>query len=663
MSLARVQSLSISFGDKPVLSEVSFAIDRDQRIALVGRNGTGKSTLLKLLAGLQQADSGDIVFRQGIQVAYLPQDVPAKLEGTVAEVVASALGDVGQHLVDFQRVTQAFGEGEDCADEMSRLQELIDAADGWSLSQRIDEILSRMSLDGEVLFNTLSGGLRRRVLLAKALLTKPDILLLDEPTNHLDIPSIEWLEQTLASLRCTLVFVTHDRAFLKRLANRIIELDRGFLTDWPGNHDKYVAGKAAALEAEQQQNALFDKRLAEEEVWIRQGIKARRTRNEGRVRALKQMRLERSQRIERQGTAQLAANMGNKSGKVVVEAKDITFGFDANTVVKNLTTTMMRGDKIGVIGPNGVGKSTLVRLLLGQLEPQSGTVKLGTNLDVAYFDQLRDQLRDDLSAMDNVSGGQDMVTINGETKHIIGYLQDFLFMPARARAPITALSGGETNRLMLAKLFLKPSNFLVLDEPTNDLDVETLELLEALVSEYPGTVLLISHDREFLDNTVTSTLVFGENGRVFDYVGGYTDAMRQYETQTGKPSKAAPQMRSVSSTQTQTQSKSNPGSNSDKKSSAENPDFATGQADAQKAKKALKLSYKDQRELDALPAKIEAIENSLDEIQKTMSSADFYTNGKDTAPVIEAANKAEAALEQLFERWDELDNLTRGNAN
>ena len=645
MSLARAQSLSISFGDKPVLAEASFAIDGDQRIALVGRNGTGKSTLLKLLAGIIKPDSGDIVFRQGVQVAYLPQDVPATLEGTIADVVASALGEVGQHLVDFQRVSLAFANGEDCADEMTRLQELIDASDGWRLSQRIDEVLSRMALNGGELFNNLSGGLRRRVLLAKALLTQPDILLLDEPTNHLDIPSIEWLEQTLLGLRCTLVFVTHDRAFLKKLANRIIELDRGLLTDWPGNHDKYLLGKAAALNAEQQQNALFDKRLAEEEKWIRQGIKARRTRNEGRVRALKQMRLERSQRIERQGTAQLAANVGNKSGKVVVEAHEVTFGFDTQPVVKNLSTTMMRGDKIGVVGPNGVGKSTLVRLLLGELSPQSGSVKLGTNLDIAYFDQLRDQLRDDLSAMDNVSGGQDMVTINGETKHIIGYLQDFLFLPARARAPITALSGGETNQLMLAKLFLRPSNFLVLDEPTNDLDVETLELLEILVSDYPGTVLLISHDREFLDNTVTSTLVFGENGKVFDYVGGYTDAMRQFEAQTGVPSRAASQSQPSSVAKTTTQTR--------------------GGADAKVAKtdntKAAKLSYKDQRELDALPGKIEATESTLDELQQTMSAADFYTSGNDTAPIIEAASKAEAELEKLFARWDELDSQQRGS--
>jgi len=489
MSLARVQSLSISFGDKPVLLDASFAIDSDQRIALVGRNGTGKSTLLKILAGLQAADSGDVVFRQGVQVSYLPQDVPTVLDGTVAQVVSGALGDVGQLLLDYQRVSMEFAEGKDSADELSRLQTQIDSVDGWRMSQRIEEILSRMSLNGDVEFNTLSGGLRRRVLLAKALLTDPDILLLDEPTNHLDIPSIEWLEQTLMGLRCTIVFVTHDRAFLKRLANRIIELDRGALTDWPGDHAKYLVGKAAALDAEQQQNALFDKRLAEEEKWIRQGIKARRTRNEGRVRALKQMRHERSQRIERQGTAQLSANMGGKSGKVVIEANKLSFGFGEKSVVKNFSTIMMRGDKVGVVGPNGVGKSTLVRLLLGELEPQSGDVKQGTNLDIAYFDQLRGQLRDDLTAMDNVSGGQDMVTVNGETKHIIGYLQDFLFMPARARAPITALSGGETNRLMLAKLFLKPSNFLVLDEPTNDLDVETLELLETLVSDYARTAL------------------------------------------------------------------------------------------------------------------------------------------------------------------------------
>lgn len=649
MSLARVQSLSISFGDKPVLSDASVAIDGDQRIALVGRNGTGKSTLLKLLAGQQQPDSGEIVFRQGVSVSYLPQDVPTRQPGTIASVVASALGDVGQHLIDYEAVVAAMADGADVGDKMARIQAKIDAVDGWRLSQRIDEILSRMGLDGNVEFDTLSGGLRRRVLLAKALLNDPDILLLDEPTNHLDIPSIEWLEQTLMGLRCTLVFVTHDRAFLKKLANRIIELDRGVLTDWPGNHDKYLTGKAAALEAEATQNALFDKRLAEEESWIRQGIKARRTRNEGRVRALKQMRQERSQRIERQGTAQLAANVGSKSGKVVVEVEGIGFSYDNKPIVKQFSTTILRGDKIGVVGPNGVGKSTLIRLLLGELEPTDGTVKLGTHLDIAYFDQLRAQLRTDLSAMDNVSGGQDMITINGETKHIIGYLQDFLFLPARARAPITALSGGETNRLMLAKLFLKPSNFLVLDEPTNDLDVETLELLETLVADYPGTVLVISHDREFLDNTVTSTLVFGENGRVFDYVGGYTDAMRQYEKQTGR---SKPVMNKGQGKKNQESAK------------APNDTSAPSPSDVQiadkSAAKTVKLSYKDQRELDGLPAAIEKAENELDALQAQMSAPDFYTSGQDTAAVIEAAGEAEMALEKLFTRWDELDSLQSG---
>jgi len=475
------------------------------------------------------------------------------------------------------------------------------------------------------------------VLLAKALLTEPDILLLDEPTNHLDIPSIEWLEQTLMRLRCTIVFVTHDRAFLKRLANRIIELDRGVLTDWPGDHNAYLTGKAAALEVEQQHNALFDKRLAEEEKWIRQGIKARRTRNEGRVRALKQMRVERQQRIERQGSAQLAANVGSKSGKLVVEASDIHFGYDDQALVNKFSTTIMRGDKIGVVGPNGVGKSTLVRIVLGELEPTSGDIKLGTNLDIAYFDQLRSQLRSDLSVMDNVSGGQDMITVNGTSKHIIGYLQDFLFTPARARAPITALSGGETNRLMLAKLFLKPSNFLVLDEPTNDLDVETLELLEALVADYPGTVLVISHDREFLDNTVTSTWVFGDNGRVFDYVGGYTDAMQQFHAQHARKSAAT-----------------NASAKASEKSASTNRSTTTA------ASKRTKLSYKDQRELDALPEKIEVAETELEAVKQQMSAPDFYTNGQDTSAVIEQATQLEQALEQLFERWEALDSQQNG---
>ena len=633
MALLRLQSLNISFGDKPVLNSVDLRVNEHERIALVGRNGTGKSTLLKIVGGTIKPDAGEIIARQGLRIAYLQQDVPAEFDGSIYSVVAGGLSDAGQLLSDYQTESELLANGTGSLDKLSRLQSQLDACDGWALGQKVSETLSRMSLDPDIAFNTLSGGLKRRVLLARALLTEPDILLLDEPTNHLDITAIEWLEEHLMSLRCTLIFITHDRSFLRRLATRIIELDRGELTDWPGNFATYLTGKEAQLATEAKQNALFDKKLAQEEVWIRQGIKARRTRNEGRVRALKKLREERRQRIEVVGKAKLDINKANASGKIVIEAENVSFSFGDTPIIQRFNATIQRGDKVGVIGPNGVGKSTLIRLLLGQLTPDSGTIKTGTNLEVAYFDQLRGALNPALSAMENVGEGRDSVEINGQTKHIISYMQDLLFAPDRARAPITALSGGETNRLMLAKLFLKPSNMLVLDEPTNDLDVETLELLESLVTDYAGTTIIISHDREFIDNTVTGTLVFEGNCAVREYVGGYSDWLAQ-----------RPAVVDTQKNKTDTQNKTS------QKQGVREPTHKT--PDTPKVKK---LSYKDQRDLEQLPEKIERMENKIDEIQTLMSQPDFYRSNNDTESIISESGRLQSELEALYKRWEELE--------
>ena len=645
MALIRLNSASISFGDQPVLDNVDLAIDADQRIALVGRNGTGKSTLLKILAGMIKPDSGECTTVKNLRLAYLQQDVPVDLEGSIYSVVASGLENIGTLLSDFQATTQLLAEpansdSQELQNRLAKLQEQLDNNDGWRLQSQVEETLSRLQLNGNGCFEQLSGGLKRRVLLGRALLQEPQILLLDEPTNHLDIESVTWLEKYLAGLRCTIAFVTHDRAFLESLANRIIDLDRGHISDWPGNYQRYLQGKADLLKDEEQANALFDKKLAQEETWIRQGIKARRTRNEGRVRALKKLRQEHAQRRNQSGNANMQVNQAARSGKKVIEATDISFGFDGTKLVDKFSLTLMRGDKLGLIGPNGVGKSTLVNLLLGKLDPQQGEIKHGTNLEIAYFDQMRSVLRPDLSAQDNVSGGKDMIEMNGETRHIIGYMQEFLFSPERARAPITALSGGETNRLMLAKLFLQPSNVLVLDEPTNDLDIETLELLEDLLANYPGTVILISHDRSFIDNVVTSTIVFNGSGRLAEFVGGYTDWLHQSgnAAATGKK---------------KTASKNSPGSSSQ-------PAIAATQTQ-EKTPKQAKLSYKLQRELEQLPQLIDDLEGEISQLEKTMSEPDFYkSSGPDDNSVNETVDRAKQAAEELdqaYQRWDELESM------
>ena len=622
MSLLRLQNIHVSYGVPALLDGVDFSIERGERVALLGRNGTGKSTLMKCIQGDVLPDEGEIVKDQSIKVARLEQDVPQDLQGDVYDVVAEGAGDAGKLVAKYHHLVQDLGS-DAAMQQLERLQAEIDACGGWSIEQQVTRVLSRLELPADVDINTLSGGLKRRVLLARALVQQPDLLLLDEPSNHLDIDSIRWLEEFLLGSDLTLLFITHDRSFLRRLATRIVEIDRGVLTSWDGSYEKYLRGKQAALEAEERQQQEFDKKLAQEERWIRQGIKARRTRNEGRVRALKKMREERAQRRAKVGKASLAANQAERSGKVILEAENLAGGYDDVTVFTNLSTSILRGDKIGIIGRNGCGKSTLLNTLLEKQPPLAGSLKVGTNLEIAYFDQLRLALNPQLSARDNIADGSDNVVINGNPRHVISYLQDFLFSPERANAPITKLSGGERNRLMLAKMFAKPANMLVLDEPTNDLDVETLELLEELLVDYQGTVLLVSHDREFLDNIVTSVLVFEGAGNVKEYVGGYSDWERQ------KP---------------QPENKTTDNKKREKKT--ENP--------AKSAAK--KLSYKDQRELDALPALIEKLELEQQSLHEQLQQPDFYQQEQSVVAEVTAdLERVEQALEQAYQRWEELE--------
>jgi len=638
VALIRAQSLTVAFGAVPVLDRINFAIQENSRTALVGRNGEGKSTLLKVIGGYIDADSGELSRRSSLKTAYLQQTVPTTMTGDVYACVASGLPEAGDLLAEFHKLstdTENFD-----ADKLQRVQDKIEAADAWALGQRVEETISRMSLNGDTNVAGLSGGMKRRVLLASAIVSDPDILLLDEPTNHLDIGSIDWLEQYLIGLNCSVVFVTHDRAFLNSVANNIIELDRGQLTHWPGNYEKYQTMKQQALDVEAEHNAQFDKKLAQEEAWIRQGIKARRTRNEGRVRALEAMREQHRERRNRSGSAKMSVNAADRSGKVVFETDNISFAFDDNIIVSNLSVSILRNDRLGIIGPNGCGKSTLINLLLGKLEPQQGAIKLGTQLEIAYFDQLRTALDPNLSAADNVSEGQDTLQINGVQKHIMSYMQDFLFAPDRARAPITALSGGETNRLLLAKLFLKPSNVLVLDEPSNDLDVETLELLESLLSEYKGTVILISHDRKLLDNVVTRSLVHQGNGKFVDVVGGYTDFLRELKNSTtlrpifgDDEHLAAKKAKANSSTASST------------------PTAATSATN----KPAKKLSYKVQKELDELPDLINQLEEKLAGLHSAIATPTFYDDKAKADTVLADADAVQAQLDAAYKRWEELE--------
>ena len=624
MSLVTLQDVDFSVGGPLLLDHVTFSIDSGERIALIGRNGAGKSTLLKLVSGDLRPDDGEVRVESGVRIARMEQEVPAGASGSVWDVVADGLGELGHWLAEFHHLSHA---AEIDADALAKVQSKIEDAKGWSLDQRVTEVLSRLQLDGEATFEGLSGGLRRRVLLARALVSSPDVLLLDEPTNHLDIEAIDWLEGFLKGWNGALVFITHDRRFLRSLATRIVEIDRGKITSWPGDWANYLRRREERLHAEEQENARFDKLLAQEEVWIRQGIKARRTRDEGRVRRLKAMRVDCAQRRELAGSVKMEAAQTGASGRKVIEADSVSFAYGDKSIVHEFNTTIMRGDRIGLIGPNGSGKTTLLRLLLGELAPQQGEVRPGTQLQIAYFDQYRATLREDWNALENVAEGRDSVTINGRSKHVVGYLQDFMFTPERARAPITRLSGGERNRLLLAKLFAQPSNLLVMDEPTNDLDAETLELLEELLADYTGTLLLVSHDRDFLDNVVTSTLVLEEGGGIGEYVGGYSDWERQRAIAA-----SAPIVRGTLA------------------SAAPSP-IAVEPAAAKR-----KLSYKDSRELEALPARIEALDARVAELTAAMADPAFFQ--RDSAAINadnEKLAQAQSELDAAYARWEELE--------
>lgn len=606
MSLITIKDLTIQFRGPALLDGVDCEIAAGQKIGLLGRNGAGKTTLMRMLMGDVEPDHGSIQFASGCRVAMMQQEVPDGGDESNLEIVLQGMGD-----------------RDDLAD--------------WQKEQMALRVLSRMQLDPETRFAKLSSGMKRRVLLARALAPEPDVLLLDEPTNHLDLDSIQWLEGFLARWSGTLVFVTHDRSFLDRLANRILEIDRGRIFDWQCDYSTFLQRKEAALDAEEKQNALFDKKLAEEERWIRQGIKARRTRNMGRVRALEEMRRQRQQRQERQGTVDLKIDSGLKSGQLVAELKNVSFRYGDRTILSGLTTTVMRGDKIGIIGPNGAGKSTLLKILLGQLEPQSGSVRTGTNLQIAYFDQLREQLDGDQTVAENVGDGYENISVGGRSRHVIGYLSDFLFSPERARTPVRFLSGGERNRILLAKLFAKPANVIVLDEPTNDLDYETLEMLEQRLVEYEGTVLLVSHDRTFLDNVVTSTLVFQQDG-VHAYDGGYQDWQRQVVNRPAETPSVPAERSEKKSDKTH------------RKSASVGSDLATsGQR---------KLKFTERKELEDLPEKIELLEADIAAESEKMADPEFYQQPSDKIAQAQAQlNQQQEALRQLYERWEELESL------
>jgi ATP-binding cassette subfamily F protein uup len=624
MSLISLQNITLSFGGLPILQQINLQIEPGERLCLVGRNGEGKSSLMKLIVGDLEPDSGNIIRQQGLRVARLSQNVPLDLNGPVFEVVAGGLGELQIFLKQYHDISLRLssGGGENLLIEMETLQHQLETKGGWQAQQRIETVISRLQLNADSIFSELSGGMKRRVLLARALVSDPDLLLLDEPTNHLDIHAITWLEGFLLNTNISLLFVTHDRMLLRKLATRIIDLDRGCLTSWPGDYDTYLRRKAETLSAEASQQSRFDKKLAKEEIWIRQGIKARRTRNEGRVRDLVKMRKAFKARQEVVGHAHMQIQESVPSGKLVAELKEVTFGYDDNIIIQNFSTAILRGDKIGIIGSNGSGKTTLLRLLLGDLKPQQGSVKLGTNLETAYFDQHRFLLDENDTVINNVGEGNDMLTINGRQKHIMGYLQDFLFTPDRARSPVRVLSGGERNRLLLAKLFTKPANILVLDEPTNDLDAETLELLEELLFDYKGTALLVSHDRALLNNVVTSTFVFGKEGKIQEYAGGYDDWLiqRPVEIAEAKPK-------------------------SEKKVKKKSKPVGLR-----------KLTFNEARELDRLPQNIEAMETEQQEFYNSMADPTFYQQESTIISQAKAKfEELERSLAKAYQRWEDLE--------
>ena len=637
MAYITLRDVHLAFGGPALLDGANFNLERGERVCLIGRNGEGKSTLLKLIEGSLLPDTGEVSIQNGLTVSMLAQDVPMD-SGKVADIVADGAGEAATVLKDYHEASDAcvLGDMEAC-DRMGMLQHKLDQLDGWALENKVNTILGKMGLDPNADLADLSGGRKRRVLLARALLTQPDVLLLDEPTNHLDVESIEWLEKFLLDQNnLTLLFISHDRSFVDSIATRIVELDRGVLRGYEGNYSRYLDLKAQQMEAEEKQNALFDKKLAEEEAWIRQGIKARRTRNEGRVRALKALREESKARRSQQGKVSMATQEAHRSGKLVFEIENLSVSYGQQPLIKDFSAIVLRGDRIGLVGDNGVGKTTLIKAILGEIQ-HGGSVKTGTQLEVAYFDQLRNALDLEKTVMANVSEGSDFVDVNGNRRHIYSYLQDFLFSPERARTPVKALSGGERNRILLAKLLLKPSNLIVMDEPTNDLDMVTLELLEEMLSEYKGTLLLISHDRAFMDNVVTSTWVFDGKGNIDEYIGGYQDYLEQRPDQ-----KVVDQKSDVKKAQAKAE--------------------AAALAAATPTPKKVKLSYKDQRELEQLPTEIEKLEAEQTELSEKLADGSWFVSDANAATLASQrlAEIDELLLEKL-ERWDVLENLSKGS--
>jgi ATP-binding cassette subfamily F protein uup len=633
MALLGMQDVNIAFGGPLLLDHARFLIERGERVCLLGRNGAGKSTLMKLLDGTIAPDSGEVVRQTGVTVARLEQEVPGDIDGSTFDVVAAGLGEVGSLLARYHAASHRVGASATPAAlrELDRLHHALDAAGAWQINTRVETVLLHLGLDVDAPFANASGGTKRQILLARALVREPDVLLLDEPTNHLDVDAIEWLEKFLIERSTTLVFVTHDRAFLRRVATRIVELDRGRLLDWGADYDTYLERKEASLAAEAREWAEFDRKLAKEEVWIRTGIQARRTRNEGRVRSLEALRVERGARRERTGTVRLQAQEAERSGKLVVEANDVSFARGERTIIRDFSTTITRGDRVGLIGPNGSGKTTLLRLLLGEVEPDAGTVRRGTNLGIAYFDQLREELDPDRTVFDSIAGGAELVEIGAMQKHVLGYLQDFLFPPERARTPVRALSGGERNRLLLARLFTRSFNFLVLDEPTNDLDIETLDLLEELLHEFSGTLLVVSHDREFLDHVATSTLVLEGGGRVSEYVGGYSDWARQRSAaELAHEDLAAP-----------------------------SPKRTTRSAPTRTGRKR-RLTFKETSELAELPDAIDALERERDELYSSLAEPAMLRDGRAVSSATARLTAIESEITERLARWEELETIAAG---
>ncbi|EOX4098618.1 ABC transporter ATP-binding protein [Vibrio alginolyticus] len=633
MALLTIHNAQLAFGDHPLLDKAEFALQENERVCLVGRNGAGKSTLMKVLAGDILLDDGKIQITQDVVVSRLEQDPPRNQEGTVYEYVSGGLAEIGEQLKIYHDLLDLVAQdpSEKNINRLAKVQEQLDHSNAWRFDDRVKNVLGSLKLSSETKLTDLSGGWQRKAALARALVCDPDVLLLDEPTNHLDVTTIEWLENFLKDFKGSIIFISHDRAFIKSMATRIVDLDRGQLASFPGNYEQYLNDKEEMLRVEEMQNAEFDKKLAQEEVWIRQGIKARRTRNEGRVRALKKLREERRDRREVQGKVNLNIDDASRSGKIVFEAENVSFAYEGKTIVDDFSFNIMRGDRIALIGPNGCGKSTVLKLLLGQLEAQSGRLHCGTKLEVAYFDQYREILDPEKTVIDNLADGKQEVMVGGRQRHALSYLQDFLFAPKRARTPVKALSGGEKNRLLLARILLKPNNLLILDEPTNDLDIETLELLEEMLANYQGTLLLVSHDREFVDNTVTTSWIFEGNGIIEEFVGGYHDAKQQRDqvlasrSQVEKPTKKE---KVVEETPKTTQPKNN----------------------------SKKLSYKLQRELEALPAKLEQLESDIESLQEQVNDPEFFAKPvEQTQPVLEQLAALEQELEIAFERWEELE--------